>query len=671
VYFSYRNIFHRFLNTSSRDFLPRKRRNISVFTKNERKEKKEMKTRANIRRSIKAVSPVISVLLMIAIAVAAALVAYAWVMGYMGATTTKVGKAILIQSQAPGASGIDLYVQNVGQSPVMLDPSGSVYINDELQSLLSGDFDKLTLNPGETAWIQTSYPWSESFKVKIVATDGTFTEKTGYYENTGTSVAYSVDFILGTGGSSMAPTQGPHSYGGTIDISATPDTDYEFEEWIATGSITFEDSHSASTKATINGEGTITATFTYSPSQVQVTFSATGLDSDAGANTVLTVGTTNYAWDSLPSGISVDIGTSYTWSDPVSVSLSEQFVLTAGSSGTVTASGTISATYQKQIKVTFDASSNVKGDSSADLVIVNTVGHTLPWTTVWLVSGVDSLNYAFQSPIASSGSPATTRYLWSTTSGLSQTLQSNTFTVGAPGTVTATYTTQTFGVDANCIGFGSIAEGTSIPITTTSMTAQANELLMIVITHGTTSGSNTRSFTLSDSFAAGDLTYTQRGSTITLDTGNGMVAISVYYARTDASHTGSFTITATPSSYSRNFDVLVFGITGAKTTGSPFDTYGTLPRTSSSTSSSTPSRSGVYTSNPTDIVLAFEGQMSSTAQTAGSPFQSMTALLRNANGLGCNVEYEIVTSTLSNVNVQFGTSVANWVMIVDAVQRGW
>jgi hypothetical protein len=193
-------------------------------------------------------------------------------MGYMGGTTTKVGKAILIQSQAPGASGIDLYVQNVGQGSVTFDPSGSVYINDELQPLLPEDFDKLTLNLGETAWIQTNYPWSQSFKAKIVTTEGTFTEKTGYYENTGGSVAYSVEFILGTGGSSMAPTEGTHSYGGNIAISATPATDYVFAEWIATGSITFADSHAASTTATINGPGTITATFTYSPTQYDVTF---------------------------------------------------------------------------------------------------------------------------------------------------------------------------------------------------------------------------------------------------------------------------------------------------------------------------------------------------------------------------------------------------------------
>jgi flagellin-like protein len=37
-----------------------------------------------IRKNVKAISPIISVLLMIAIAVVASLVVYAWVMGYIG-----------------------------------------------------------------------------------------------------------------------------------------------------------------------------------------------------------------------------------------------------------------------------------------------------------------------------------------------------------------------------------------------------------------------------------------------------------------------------------------------------------------------------------------------------------------------------------------------------------
>ena len=51
-----------------------------------------------IRKNIKAISPIISVLLMIAIAVVASLVVYAWVMGYIGYQTSKTGDSVVIQS---------------------------------------------------------------------------------------------------------------------------------------------------------------------------------------------------------------------------------------------------------------------------------------------------------------------------------------------------------------------------------------------------------------------------------------------------------------------------------------------------------------------------------------------------------------------------------------------
>jgi flagellin-like protein len=59
---------------------------------------RNVRTTTKFKRSVKAISPVIATLLMIAIAVVASLVVYAWVTGYMGNTTDKAGKAIQIQS---------------------------------------------------------------------------------------------------------------------------------------------------------------------------------------------------------------------------------------------------------------------------------------------------------------------------------------------------------------------------------------------------------------------------------------------------------------------------------------------------------------------------------------------------------------------------------------------
>ena len=147
-----------------------------------------MKARAKIRRSVKAVSPVISVLLMIAIAVAAALVAYAWIMGYMGGTTTKVGKAILIQSMAPAGDGnLLVYVQNVGEGIVELDNAGAgvVYVDGFLKPCTVDPADG-KLGEGKTAKLtiadEAVLP-GRTVTVKVTAMSGgnvIFIEKTLY-----------------------------------------------------------------------------------------------------------------------------------------------------------------------------------------------------------------------------------------------------------------------------------------------------------------------------------------------------------------------------------------------------------------------------------------------------------------------------------------------------------
>ncbi len=60
----------------------------------------------NFKKNTKAISPVIATLLMIAVAVVASLVAYAWVMGYIGGQTAKTGNAIQIQSMSNAGTGI-------------------------------------------------------------------------------------------------------------------------------------------------------------------------------------------------------------------------------------------------------------------------------------------------------------------------------------------------------------------------------------------------------------------------------------------------------------------------------------------------------------------------------------------------------------------------------------
>jgi flagellin-like protein len=134
------------------------------------------KVRKNFRKNAKAISPIISVLLMIAIAVVAALVTYAWVMGYMGFTTTKVGKAIQIQSVTASGTSLTVYVQNVGQSPVSFS-SPCIYVNG---TSVDTGLSVLNIAPGTTQALNGAIviPAGQSDTVKVASTDGTFSQVT-------------------------------------------------------------------------------------------------------------------------------------------------------------------------------------------------------------------------------------------------------------------------------------------------------------------------------------------------------------------------------------------------------------------------------------------------------------------------------------------------------------
>lgn len=129
----------------------------------------------NLRKSRKGISPVLSVLMMIAVAVAASLVTYAWVMGYLGFTTARVGKAIQIQSIG-NTNGVVVYVQNVGDSPVTLVKGGCVYINGLLVDDNLGA--SKVLAQGDTATLSTGETASGTIVVRVVTQDGAFTEST-------------------------------------------------------------------------------------------------------------------------------------------------------------------------------------------------------------------------------------------------------------------------------------------------------------------------------------------------------------------------------------------------------------------------------------------------------------------------------------------------------------
>jgi|SRR5665647_1529831 len=139
------------------------------------------KTIRKFCRNTRAISPVIATLLMIAIAVVASLVTYAWVMGYMNFTTEKTGKAIQIQSisyPSTGGNVFTVYVQNVGDSDLTLS---SVFING---AAATGNWNPSSaLLKGNTAAMNATATGSlgtgvQSITIKVTSTDGTFSQIT-------------------------------------------------------------------------------------------------------------------------------------------------------------------------------------------------------------------------------------------------------------------------------------------------------------------------------------------------------------------------------------------------------------------------------------------------------------------------------------------------------------
>jgi hypothetical protein len=161
--------------------------------------------------------------------------------------------------------------------------------------------------------------------------------------------------------------------------------------------------------------------------QYQVSFSQTGLTSDAGSNTVLTVGTTNYTYANLPvNNIWVDSGTTFHWSTDISGGAGKQFVETgdSGLTSPIMASGTSSATYKTQYYLTVTSAHDTAGgagwyDSSSTAYATLTDG---------TVSGGAGTQYVFTS--------------WGTDASGTSYAQSDAITMDGPKTALANWKTQ-------------------------------------------------------------------------------------------------------------------------------------------------------------------------------------------------------------------------------------
>jgi hypothetical protein len=228
---------------------------------------------------------------MIAIAVVAALVAYAWVMGYIGNRTSQSGNTIQLQSFTTQANLV-IYVQNTGQGTVHLKYDSSVYVNDVLKNILRVDGkdiqdvqDQQGLIPvkmSQTVQLTIDYvpQPNEQLRIKVVTVEGTFMQIVGYSGSgsggsgsggsgsggsgsggsgsggSGSATA-TVTFSAGTGGTvSPSGTFSGILVGTVYSIIAYPNSGFTFSSWTFSGPIQINNPTDISTTMQVTGAGT-------------------------------------------------------------------------------------------------------------------------------------------------------------------------------------------------------------------------------------------------------------------------------------------------------------------------------------------------------------------------------------------------------------------------------
>ena len=119
----------------------------------------------------------LAVLLMIAVAVAAALITYAWVMTYLSSTTGRAGHAIQIQSVAFTGTEATVYAQNVGDGTVVITDA---YM-DQVKVVPTSGLGALAEGVTQPIVIGGTFAQGSEYHFKIVCEDGSFTEGTYAY----------------------------------------------------------------------------------------------------------------------------------------------------------------------------------------------------------------------------------------------------------------------------------------------------------------------------------------------------------------------------------------------------------------------------------------------------------------------------------------------------------
>ncbi|MGD9131811.1 MAG: hypothetical protein PVH73_09610 [Candidatus Bathyarchaeota archaeon] len=234
-----------------------------------------------IRRNVKAISPVLAVLMMIAVAVAGSLVIYAWVMGYIDLSAERSGQAILIQSIANDATDTDLlvFVQNIGEGVVQLEQTTCLYVNGEIVNCtitgVTVSDNLATLNKGDAAtltYLDGAALPGQKVTAKVTTLLGTSTEAYEYPAGSARTVPALDHFEFSTidspqvsGVSFTITIEAQDQYGERFDYTSTCDLVYSDGTIAPTVTGAFNHGVWTSNEVTVTGaaeDATITATGT-------------------------------------------------------------------------------------------------------------------------------------------------------------------------------------------------------------------------------------------------------------------------------------------------------------------------------------------------------------------------------------------------------------------------
>lgn len=152
-------------------------------------EKTLFKKISKIRSNRKAISPVVATLLLIAIAVAAAIVSYSWIMsmirtqGSAAQTGIRLEMIEFTNSTANSKDWINITIRNVGSTPTKIQ---TIYVTKQAGATYVEDWsDTNLINIGakrEICFNATDFTWAnnEAYDIKVV-TDNGFSVDGTYY----------------------------------------------------------------------------------------------------------------------------------------------------------------------------------------------------------------------------------------------------------------------------------------------------------------------------------------------------------------------------------------------------------------------------------------------------------------------------------------------------------